>query len=632
MISQKTLFLLFVFIFGMKDVNTLNACAAGDKAFELLQYSKAIYEYEKCLKKSPDDIFILERLGDSYLILDNSLKAEEIYLKIAKKTKKYSPALLKYTNTLYLNNKLDLYQSIVDSLSKKYPKQKEIQKLKNYKVHSENIKYNVKPVKFNAAEADFSPVYHGNKIIFSSSRPQNKKNDLFTGQSFSQLYSVDTSNLAVNPFLPEISMKYNVGTCTFYDEGKKIMFSANDKTKLIRSTYLLQLYTSELVNGEWSKPKLFIHNQRNSNNVHPTINPSANILVFASDSYGNSGMDLFFCSKDALGNWKMPIKLKNNINTTNNEVFPVFVNDSMMIFSSDGLQSVGKGLDMYKTTFKKGKWSDPILLDAPFNSVADDYGLCTNDDMQTGYFTSNRQSPEGNEDIYLFSMAELDSLIQVPEVITSEVILTQLTGKLISEKGEILSGANIVFYNADGDIITQTTSNMEGTFKIEVLESQRIDYKVEKVGYFPETGTFLPNEVLLNGTIGLELKLRPLIKDAIFRLENIYYDYDKWDILPESEVELNNLFDVLMQHPDMKIELSSHTDARGKDAYNLSLSDKRAKSAVAYLIQLGIEPSRITAKGYGETKLTNHCKNGITCTDDEHRKNRRTEVKIVAVK
>jgi peptidoglycan-associated lipoprotein len=127
----------------------------------------------------------------------------------------------------------------------------------------------------------------------------------------------------------------------------------------------------------------------------------------------------------------------------------------------------------------------------------------------------------------------------------------------------------------------------------------------------------------------LNLKLKPLKKDVVFTLENIYYDYDKWDILPESEVELNNLFDILTQYPNMKIELSSHTDARGKDAYNLSLSEKRAKSAVAYLLGRDIQKERIKAIGYGETKLTNHCVNGVTCSDEEHRKNRRTEVKII---
>jgi peptidoglycan-associated lipoprotein len=629
---QKTIFVLIITFLGLKNIYASSSpCATGDKAYELLQYSKAIVEYEKCLKKFPDDIFILERLGDSYLILDNSAKAEEIYLKIAQKTKKYCDAILKYANVLYLNNKLDKYQNTVDSLSKKYPKQKEIQKLKNFKMHNETIKYEVKAVNFNAEEADFSPVYFGHTIIFSSSRQWKKKNDLFTGQNYSQLYMVDTTDQIVTPFLPEISLKYNVGTCIFYDQGKKMMFSANDKSKLIKSTYLLQLYTIEMIDGKWSKPKLFEHNHRNSNNAHPAINPTGNLLVFASDGYGNSGMDLYLTTKDAAGKWKQPTKLKNNINSSGNEVFPVFINDTTLVFSSDGLQTSGKGLDMYKTTYKKGKWSDPVLLDAPFNSVADDYGLCSNDNLKSGYFTSNRHHPEGNEDIYYFRQFTTDSIMEISEKTPIEIVNIPLFGTLKSDNGEPIPNANFIIYDMNGDTIIETISKADGSFEISVPSAQWIQYKIEKKGYFPENGSLMPNENIINGKIRLDLKLRPLIKDAIFTLENIYYDYDKWDILPESEVELKNLYNILIQYPDMKIELSSHTDARGKDAYNMTLSDKRAHSAVTYLIQLGINKSRITAKGYGETKLTNHCKNGISCTDNEHRKNRRTEVKIVSM-
>lgn len=628
---QKSVVFIFTVLSVLNHIYAATPCAQGDKAYELLQYSKAITAYEKCLKKYPDDVYILEKLGDSYMILDKSEKAEGIYAQLVKKTKKYSPAILKYVNAIYVNNKMDRYQIVVDSLLIKYPKQKEVQKLKTYRLPVENIIYEVSPAKFNAEEADFSPVYYGEKIIFSSSRQVKKKSDLFTGQSYTGLYITDTIDNVVLPFLPEISMKYNVGSCTFYDQGQKMIFSANDKSKLIRNTYLLQLYLTEQVDGKWTKPQPFVHNQRNANNTHPAINPSANILVFASDGYGTTGMDLYFCTKDVSGKWKPASKLKNTINSQGNEVFPVFINDSLLIYSSDGLQTVGKGLDMYKTVFKKGKWSDPILLDAPFNSVADDYGLTSIDNLKTGWFTSNRNNVDGNEDIYSFRQNVSDSIIYVADTPIQEVTSITVTGKLTMENGKPVGDAQIVFYNTDGDIMEEVVSSADGSFETTIQSGQWIQYKVEKKGYYPETGTFLTQDGTIDKDAGLELKMRSLKKDAIFTLENIYYDYDKWDILPESEVELNNLYNVLVQYPNMKIELSSHTDVRGKDAYNMVLSDKRAKSAVAYLIQLGIQKNRITAKGYGETKLTNHCLNGVTCTDDEHRKNRRTEVRIISL-
>lgn len=613
-------------------INTpLLGCPKGDKAYELLQYSKAIKEYEKCLKNNPNDTYLLEKMGDAYLILDNSQKAGEIYKKLAFQHKKYNPVILKYLNTLYLNNQLDTYQKNVDSLYIKYPKQKEIQKLKSAIILSQHEDFTANPVKFNAQEADYSPVLYGNKIVFSSSRPTHKKSDLFTGQAFSHLYVTDTISNDVIPFLPDFGLKFNMGSCDFTNSCKKIYFSANDKSHWGKNTHFLQIYESENINEQWSKPQLFVHNQRQNNNTHPAINKSENLFVFASDRYGNSGMDLYYCTRDAMGKWKQPTRLKNTINSNGNEVFPVFINDSLLIFSSDGLHTHGKGLDMYKTTYRKGKWSEPILLNEPFNSVADDYGLCSHDNMKTGYFTSNRNQAEGNEDIYCFAQNPLDSMMTTPSV--SEPVITYISthGILTTEKGEPIPDANIIYYNTDGDIIAEMKSNIDGSFVSKMPSSTMIQYKVEKKGYLPEMGSFMTQTGDLISENGLNLKLKPLKKDVVFTLENIYYDYDKWDILPESEVELNNLFDILTQYPNMKIELSSHTDARGKDAYNLSLSEKRAKSAVAYLLGRGIQKERIKAIGYGETKLTNHCVNGVTCSDEEHRKNRRTEVKIISL-
>jgi outer membrane protein OmpA-like peptidoglycan-associated protein len=117
--------------------------------------------------------------------------------------------------------------------------------------------------------------------------------------------------------------------------------------------------------------------------------------------------------------------------------------------------------------------------------------------------------------------------------------------------------------------------------------------------------------------------------DKTFVLKDIYYDFDKWNILPESEIELNKLIQIMRDNPDLKVELGSHTDARGRDDYNKILSQKRSESAVAYIISRNIDKSRLVAKGYGETQLINHCGNGVECSDSEHRQNRRTEFKII---
>lgn len=619
--------LIFFFTCWNQIVNADSGCTAGDKAYELLQYSKAIIEYQKCLKNSKDTR-IIERLADSYVILDQTVKAEVIYADLLKTSKKYTSIMIKYANCLYVNNKEDAYRRFVDSIQQKFPNQKEIKKLlatANWKNKKENIE--IQAVNFNSPQADFCPIIADGKIIFSSCRLTDKKNDPFTGESFSRLYVVDTISNVPIIFAPEISMKFNIGSCIMYDHGKKMIFTANTPSNPIKNTQLLKIYTTELSNGTWTKPVEFIHNKANSNNAHPAINSTMSIMVFASDGLSGN-MDLYYCVKDKFNNWKQAVRLKNNVNSSGNEVFPSFINDSTLVFSSDGLSATGKGLDFYQSQFRKGKWSDPVILPAPFNSVADDYGLFTSDGMKSGYFTSNRDQSDGNENIFQFFTKTS------PEVQPQDTLETIIATN-IKIQGKITSGSHfipntkIVFTDSYGDTLSTAISDHNGLFDIELPPVQGLRYTAEKPGYYLENGSLEMQNIPDQNTV--EIRLRELKKDAIFVLENIYYAFDKSEILPESTDELNNLYQVLIANPEINIELAAHTDSRGDDQYNLNLSIKRAKAVADFLVNAGIDSQRITSKGMGETKLVNHCKNGVSCTDEEHQVNRRTEVKILKI-
>ncbi|MBK6499659.1 MAG: OmpA family protein [Saprospiraceae bacterium] len=428
-------------------------------------------------------------------------------------------------------------------------------------------------------------------------------------------------------FAPEISMKFNIGSCIMYDHGKKMIFTANTPSNPIKNTQLLKIYTTELSNGTWTKPVEFIHNKANSNNAHPAINSTMSIMVFASDGLSGN-MDLYYCVKDKFNNWKQAVRLKNNVNSSGNEVFPSFINDSTLVFSSDGLSATGKGLDFYQSQFRKGKWSDPVILPAPFNSVADDYGLFTSDGMKSGYFTSNRDQSDGNENIFQFFTKTS------PEVQPQDTLETIIATN-IKIQGKITSGSHfipntkIVFTDSYGDTLSTAISDHNGLFDIELPPVQGLRYIAEKPGYYLENGSLEIQNIPDQNTV--EIRLRELKKDAIFVLENIYYAFDKSEILPESTDELNNLYQVLIANPEINIELAAHTDSRGDDQYNLNLSIKRAKAVADFLVNAGIDSQRITSKGMGETKLVNHCKNGVSCTDEEHQVNRRTEVKILKI-
>ena len=624
---KLNIILIFFFTCWNQIVNADSGCTAGDKAYELLQYSKAIIEYQKCLKNSKDTR-IMERLADSYVILDQTVQAEVIYADLLKTSKKYTSIMIKYANCLYVNNKEDAYRRFVDSIQQKFPNQKEIKKLlatANWKNKKENIE--IQAVNFNSPQADFCPITADGKIIFSSCRLTDKKNDPFTGESFSRLYVVDTISNVPIIFAPEISMKFNIGSCIMYDHGKKMMFTANTPSNPIKNTQLLKIYTTELSNGTWTKPVEFVHNKANSNNAHPAINSNTSIMVFASDGLSGN-MDLYYCVKDKFNNWKQAVRLKNNVNSSGNEVFPSFINDSTLVFSSDGLSSTGKGLDFYQSQFRKGKCSDPVILPAPFNSVADDYGLFTSDGMKSGYFTSNRDQSDGNENIFQFFTKTS------PEVQPQDTLETIIATN-IKIQGKITSGSHfipntkIVFTDSYGDTLSTAISDHNGLFDIELPPVQGLRYIAEKPGYYLENGSLEIQNIPDQNTV--EIRLRELKKDAVFVLENIYYAFDKSEILPESTDELNNLYQVLIANPEINIELAAHTDSRGNDQYNLNLSNKRAKAVADFLVNAGIDSQRITSKGMGETKLVNHCKNGVSCTDEEHQVNRRTEVKILKI-
>lgn len=610
----------------LASMDGLGQCPNGDKAYSLLQYSRAINEYEKCISKKENSPFVLEKLGDCYMILDNVNKAEDIFRQAIAKNKTYNGVLLKYAQALYINGKTQQYKAYLDSLLTKYPRQKDLQRMNNAMVYEDHSKYFVtKPISLNTAEADFAPVMYHDKLVFSSSRPSNKKSDLFTGQTYSELYIGDPNDKEAYPFLPKFALKYNVGTCAFYDTDKKMMFTANSKSKNVQDQYLLKIYTTADNDGQWSEPKEFEYNHNKYNTAHPSISPSGKLLIFSSDRYGQTGMDLYQCFKTIDGKWKPPVRLKTHINTSGNEVFPTFLNDSTLVYSSDG---VGKGLDMYQTILRNGKWTQPVILPAPFNSSADDYALYSDDQMKSGYFTSNRQQTDGSEDIYYFEAIYPDTLWKEPkpEIATLKETL-QFDLKTITESSKPIADALIVVIDLAGDTIAMQKSNADGKCTLSLPKATSLRYQVSKEGYFIVTEDLYSSERLVDHAIDITLK--PLKKDAVFALENIYYEYDKSDILPESAVELDQLFQIMQQHPAMVIELSSHTDARGNDHYNLKLSEQRAKSAAEYLYNLGIRPYRIQSKGYGETKIINHCLNGVTCTDEEHRQNRRTEVKVI---
>ncbi len=352
---------------------------------------------------------------------------------------------------------------------------------------------------------------------------------------------------------------------------------------------------------------------------------------------GKGGFDIYYAPKKTNGVFGMPVNLGEVINTVGEESTP-FYQDGKLYFSSNGQPTIG-GLDVFESQWNGSVWSAPKVLPPGINSSVDDQFYTRTPDGMSGFLVSNRPGPNN-----LKSKTCCDD-IYAWEIERVKVDLTARTFRF-KRKGEkenpALTGCTVYVY----DVTDKNPSRVEekanpnaNDFGFTLLPEKSYQLIATRDGYVPDTLDFNTVGVRRTTSIDKKLTLRVLRKEPEYdtlrinqpiRLSNIYYDFNKWDIRTDAEPDLQNLTDLLKKYPDMKIELSSHTDARGNDQYNEELSQKRAESAKTWIVAKGIVTDRITAKGYGEKQLLNECINGVECTEEQHQLNRRTEFKIIS--
>lgn len=448
----------------------------------------------------------------------------------------------------------------------------------------------------------------------------------------------------------------------------------------------LVIYESSM--GEWSATNLFKWNDPSYSVAHGVVDDSLN-LYFCSDMPGGyGGSDLYRCLWTDNG-YEAPVNLGPNINTKGDENFPFVSQDGYLYFSSNGWPGMG-GLDIFVSNFIQ---SEPKNIGVPVNSNADDFAFNINDLKGKGYFSTNRKQWKDevyrvqfkgqkryvelvlqdcfkkpisqasiaiyNEDgsyykklitdnfgkdnfvgvigakyIATFINTETgfrDSINFTNEIDPYQTIVLNATPKnqkriisLVSYKGEPLDGALVKIYSKD-KLLTKILTKKEGEIDITDLKADSLSITAinHKDQYISIKDRLSCEEVDL-----IKLQMKPNSAATFINLDLILYDFNKWDLRPESIKELDKLT-AYIKNNDLKVELSSHTDSRGIDAYNEWLSQQRSNSCVNYIISKGISPERIVAKGYGEYKLKNRCVNDIECSDEEHQQNRRTELKIV---
>lgn len=623
----------------------------GKTAYDQKQYTKAIPFLLKEFKKAKSPAKqgkIAFMLGESYRITGHGSDAVDWFAKAYAKS--YGPDALK-AQALALKQKGDYemammaFQELGREIGSPYEYRREVnacQDAIDWLKTEKKQGYSVETPDFNTSANDFSPtLFKDNQLVFVSDRNSGTESKTYewTGHRFMDLFVLKDNS--ASPFDASLNTPNNEGPLCFNQDFSELMFTRCDQEG--DESVHCRLFSCRWDGHNWSAPMPLDFQEKGINYMHPALSKDGNTLYFSSNHKdGWGGYDLYFSERTNNG-WDTPQLLSRIINTMGDEVFPTFEEDTLY-FSSNYLGGMG-GLDIFKST-KTGtnQWTPPKNLKSPINSPGDDFGLIvtkTNSGafLKEGYLTSNRN---GNDDILFFRKKTVPKPpIIKPKEITYKNFLKIISLEKIYADSDNPSSkllgrkplANVQLSISDGKKTTQAQTNEYGEYEFEMGEDLAYTFSGSKTDFLTSSASYSskgfgkdPENPVQH--YELEIVLDKIFKNKEIRLENIYYDFNKSDIREDAKPSLDKLTTMLLENPTIKIELASHTDCRGGEKYNRELSQKRADSAVAYLISKGIDATRLVARGYGKSQPAVDCVCG-KCTEEEHQYNRRTTFKIL---
>ena len=629
------LFYPIILIITFSCITTKNAL----KDFNNAEYFDAANKFEKTIKETD--------AKNNYLLAESLRKSNRLW-----QAEKYYKNAINYgindemayyylVLSLKANNNYDEADSTIINYLKNAKNEsvislinKEAIYIKNLKKYPDTSYYSVKNLKaINTTFAEYSPSFSNDKLYFVSNRLSEKIYS-GTGTPFTDLYEVKTrgANVDINSLKKledNINQeKVNEGSITFSADGTYMIFAkGNDGKSSGRNN--VDLYWSRYRRGGWTNPRLLNVNTSRSWDSTPFLSKDGKTLYFASNrSKGYGGTDIYKANVNRRGRWINIQNLGPEINTPGNELFPSVTEDGRLYFSSDNHEGFG-GLDIFVASRSGGK----ITIKnpgRPLNSRGDDFGVNPYNPTR-GFFTSNRDGGEGDDDIYTFVNDDPNL-----KIVNYTLKGTTLTPKNDGKELNVLGNSVVKLLDEAGQIVEETFTDEKGNFSFTVFDDENYILIGEKENFFSTRGEFSTigkgldktklKDFITNVEFEKNLVLDRIIVNKSIVLDNIYYDLDKDDIREDAALELDKLIIILKDNPNISIELSSHTDDRSSVEYNQDLSQRRAESAVTYILSKGINENRITAKGYGESQLiiTN------AKTEEQHQINRRTEFKVTS--
>ena len=606
----------------------------ADRKFAIGEYYTAGDIYKQCYSrlstKKDRELkgYVAYRQGECYRLINNQratnaynnalrckyqLKDSTVYLHFAQALQyqgKYKDAIKNYE--LYLEKHPDNYVAQAGKYA--------CGKIDEWK--KQGSRYKTSEAKeFNQKRtSNFAPMFIGSNtdaLMFTSNRQEKQKGGTkklkrpsnVTGQQLFQLYQTrknaagEWEDIVLaeglygeqggegdqkNDSTEEKGGKTNaeMGVCSFSRDGRMMLFTYS---KPINGKDLgAKIYSSERASGEWSEAqevKLFADSSITVG--HPALNSTGDTLYFVSDAPGGvGGKDIWFAELEG-DEWINPQPLGAGINTTADEMYPYVHEDGTLYFSSNGQPGYG-GLDIFKAT-RDTTYKDSVVwvlfnMGAPFNGIGDDFGITFAGNTQNGFFSSNKGDKKGFDKIYQFWLPEMEFIAE---------------GTVRDEQGEPIADAKLRIVGSDGTN-SRVNARRDGTYKIKLNKEVKYVMLATARGYLNAKEQWDTKGLKDSKTYTLDFALSPISRPV--KMENIFYEFGRWELTQASEKEMDGLIKLLNDNPNITIELSAHTDMKGNEEFNQELSQKRAQACCDYLIKKGIEKERLTPVGYGKSK------------------------------